>query len=191
MASKVFYDPARDAGFSTLDKRTKAVKPETRCAIKSWLEEQDIFTLHRPVRKRFPRTPYTENNFMDVWECDLLDMQAHSKVNDNYKYLLTAIDVFSKFLHVVPLKAKTDPADTYAFQSIFKNPKYSPRKRPVWVRTNKGKEFLNKPFQDMLQHENIQYQVCRNPDVKCAVVERVQRTLGDKIFYIFYIQQLS
>jgi hypothetical protein len=150
MASKVYYDPARVAGFSTLARLSKAVKPETRTAIKSWLEEQDTFTLHRPVRKRFPRNPYTVNNLMDVWECDLLDMQAHSKANDNYKYLLTAIDVFSKFLHVVPLKAKTGPVVTTAFQSIFKNPKYSPGKRPVWVRTDKGKEFLNKPFQDML-----------------------------------------
>jgi transposase InsO family protein len=89
---------------------------------------------------------------MDVWEFDLLNMQVHSKVNDNYRYLLTVIDVFSKFLHVVTLKSKTGPPVTSAFQSIFKDPKYY-RKRSVWVRTDKGKEFLNKHFQDMLKHE--------------------------------------
>jgi hypothetical protein len=43
---------------------------------------------------------------MDVWETDLLDVQTISKY-DNFKYLLTLIDVFSQFLKVVPLKSKT------------------------------------------------------------------------------------
>jgi transposase InsO family protein len=183
----LYYDPAHVTGFSTLDRLSKAVKHGKRTAIKSWLEGQDAFTLHRPVRKRIQKNPYTVDNLMDVWECDLLDMQAHSKVNNNYRYLLTVIDVFSKFLHVVPLKSKTGPAVTSAFQSIFKDTKYSSssRKCPVWVRSDKGKEFLNKPFQDMLKHENYQFQVCRNPGVKCAMVKRVQRTLREKIFKYF------
>ena len=32
----------------------------------------------------------------------------------------------------------------------------------------------------MFKHEGIQFQVCKNPDVKCSVVERVQRTLRDR-----------
>jgi CRISPR/Cas system type I-B associated protein Csh2 (Cas7 group RAMP superfamily) len=82
MASKVYYDPAHGAGFSTVDKLSKAVKHE-KLNIKTWLEEQEAFTLHRSVRKRFQRNSYTVNNVMDVWECDLLDIQAHSKLNDN------------------------------------------------------------------------------------------------------------
>jgi hypothetical protein len=83
MASKVHYDPADVAGFSTLDRFSKAVKHGKRTAIKSWLEGQAAFTLHRPARKRFQRNPYTVNNMMDAWKCDLLDMQAHCKVYDN------------------------------------------------------------------------------------------------------------
>ena len=57
-----------------------------------------------------------------------------------------------------------------------------PSKSPFWVRTDKGKEFLNKHFQDMVRDEGIQFRVCRNPDVKCAVVERVHRTIRDRLF---------
>jgi len=32
----------------------------------------------------------------------------------------------------------------------------------------------------MLKHEGIQLHVCKNPDVKYSVVERVQRTLREK-----------
>ena len=39
---------------------------------------------------------------MDVWECDLVDMQSLSKYNDKYKYLLSVRDT-SKYLHIVPL----------------------------------------------------------------------------------------
>jgi len=56
---------------------------------------------------------------MDVWECDLLDVQAYAKYNDKYKYILSLIDVFSKFLFLVPVRTKSGPAVTTAFLSIF------------------------------------------------------------------------
>jgi len=117
------------------------------------------------VRKRFPRNPYTVNNINDVWECDLVDVQGLRKYNDGVKYLQTVINVFSKFLHIIPLICKTGKAVTTAFQSFFKNPKYlkSIRRRPVWVRTDRGKEFLNRSFQDMLKREGIQFQTIKTP----------------------------
>ena len=53
------------------------------------------------------------------------------------------------------------------------------------MRTDKGKEFLNTHFQTLLKREGIEFQVCRNPDVKCAVVERVNRKLRDKLYRYF------
>jgi len=58
-------------------------------------------------------------------------------------------------------------------------------RRPVWVPTDKGKEFLNKDCHDMLRDEGIQFQVCRKPDVKCAVVENGQRTIRDRLHKYF------
>ena len=50
--------------------------------------------MHKQLRHRFARNPYTVNNILDVWECDLIDVQSLSKFNGNFKYLLTVIDVF-------------------------------------------------------------------------------------------------
>jgi len=88
-------------------------------------------------------------NINNVWECDLVDDNGISKYNDGDIYLLTVIDVFSKFIHIIPLLTKTGKAVTTAFQSIFKDPKYLKpiRRHPVWVRTVRGKEFLDKLFQ--------------------------------------------
>jgi len=79
---------------------------------------------------------------MDVWECDLVEVRALAKFNDKCKHILSVIDVFSKTGTVV----------ASAFHSIFKDQKQRRRRRrrPICVRTDKGKEFLNKNFQEML-----------------------------------------
>ena len=64
--------------------------------MKTWLQKQDAYTLYRQVRKRFPRNPYSVN-ILDVFECDLVDVQALNKHNDGHKYLVTVIDVFQNF----------------------------------------------------------------------------------------------
>ena len=115
-----------------------------------------------------------------------MDLSSLKKYN-NYRYLLQVIDVFSKYLHSVPLRTKTGKEVAAALESKFREPKYTKpiRRRPVWVRTDKGKEFLNTQIQPLLKREGIEFQVCRNPDVKCAVVERVNRTLRDKLSRYF------
>jgi len=83
------YDECSTAGFSTLRKlradevaeSKKKGKPQSVAATRAWLEEQDAYTLHLPVRKRFARNPYTVTNVGDVWECDLLDVQSYAKYN--------------------------------------------------------------------------------------------------------------
>jgi len=47
---------------------------------------------------------------MNVWECDLLDLQSLAKYNDTHRYILSVIDVFSKYLHLVPVKTKSGPS---------------------------------------------------------------------------------
>ena len=83
----------------------------------------------------------------------------------------------------MPLKSKAEPSVTSAFESILKDARYSKpiRRGPVWLQTDIGKEFLNRTFQDMLNREGIRFHVCKNPNMKCAVVERSHRTLRDKL----------
>jgi hypothetical protein len=49
---------------------------------------------------------------MGVREYDLVDVQGLSKYNDGIKYLLIVIDLFPKYLYVVPLKATRCPSVT-------------------------------------------------------------------------------
>ena len=67
-------------------------------------------------------------------------MRSLSKYNDKYKYLLSVIDVFSKYLHIVPLRAKTGAAVSSVF-SILAKYSIPVRRCPAWIRTDKGKEI--------------------------------------------------
>jgi transposase InsO family protein len=99
-----------------------------------------------------------------------------------HRYILCVIDVFSKYLHLVPVKTKSGPHIASAFRSIFH---HDDSLRPVWVRIDNGKEFLNKQFQDMLRHETFLLKVCKNPDVKCAVVEHAHRMIRNRLYNYF------
>ena len=96
---------------------------------------------------------------MDVRKCHILVLQAYPKYNDNYKYILSVIHVFSKFLFLIPVKTKSRPTVATAFRSLFYDDSKKNSRRPLWVRTDKGKEFLNKYLEDILGEEGIEFQV--------------------------------
>ena len=90
---KVYNDPKHAALFGSAAKLVKASKNNKR-AVEEWLSGQDTYSLHKPVRKRFPRHPYTVTYIDDVWQMDLAHLSSLSKYNNKYKYLLIIIDIF-------------------------------------------------------------------------------------------------
>ena len=47
------------------------------------------------------------NGIDEIWAADLIGMQSFSKDNNGIKYLLTVIEIFSKFVWIIFLKRKT------------------------------------------------------------------------------------
>ena len=58
-------------------------------------------------------------------------MQSLSKYNKGIKYLLHAVDLFSKYTWVIPIKDKKGASIVDAFQKILKESNQKPRK--IWV----------------------------------------------------------
>lgn len=180
---KLYYNPAHYAGYSASDNLSRAVKPKfTRNEVIDWLKSQDTYMLHRPVRRKFPRLHYNVTNIDDLWEADLIDLRKLKSYNDGYSYLLTVIDVLSKFVWVETLRDKTSNCVIKAFQKIFSRNK---ELVPICLQTDKGKEFIARPVQNFLKEKNIRFRVARNPDVKAAVVERFNRTLKERMWRYF------
>jgi len=104
--------------------KTKKGKQQSVGYTKAWLEEQNAYTLHRPVRKRFARNSYTLTNVMYVWECDLWYVNSYAKYNDNFKNILSVIDVLSKFLYAIPVKIRAhlqSPRPSCPYLTISRN----------------------------------------------------------------------
>ncbi|XP_025162490.1 uncharacterized protein LOC112590390 [Harpegnathos saltator] len=63
--------------------------------------------LHASARRHFPRKRVIVRGYDDLWQADLIEMRLYSRFNDNYHYILTIIDVLSKYAWAVPLKSKS------------------------------------------------------------------------------------
>ena len=95
----------------------------------------------------------------------------------NLKYLLCAIDFFSKYTWVVPLKDKREISIINAFQKILDNSNGKPNK--IWV--DEGGEFYNNLLKRFLKINNIDMYSTYNKG-KSVVAEKFIRTLKNKIF---------
>ena len=84
--------------------------------------------LHKPIINKFnKRNVYSQ--FKDnIWGVDLADMQSLSKKNNGIKYLLCAIDLYSKYAFVIPLKDKKGISIVNAFNKIIKQSNRRPNK---------------------------------------------------------------
>ena len=72
--------------------------------------------LHKPVIKKFDNRKVYSQFKDNIWGVDLADTKLLSKQNKGIKYLLCAIDLYSKYASIVPLKDKKGISITNAFK---------------------------------------------------------------------------
>ena len=132
--------------------------------------------LHKPVIKKFNKRKVHSQFKDNIWGVDLADMQSLSKKNKNIKYLLCAIDLYSKYAFVVPLKNKKGISVTNGLKKIIKQSGRKPNK--IWV--DQGSEFYNHVFKRWLSRNNIIMYSTYN-EGKSVVAGRFIRTLKNKL----------
>ena len=132
--------------------------------------------LHKPIIRKFKKRKVYSSFRDNIWGVDLADMQSLSKYNKGIKNLLCAIDLFSKYAWVVPLKDKRGISIVNAFQKIISKGR-KPNK--IWV--DQSGEFYNKLFKRFLKINNIEMYSKYNYG-KSVVAERFIRTLKKQDF---------
>ena len=130
--------------------------------------------MHKPVVHHFRKRTVYVCGIDEIWAADLVDMQSFAKDNDGVKYLLTVIDVFSKYGWIVPLNDKSGKSTAAGFVKIFTSGR-KPGK--VWV--DKGREFYNTDVKKLVELYSTE-----NEEKSC-VVERWNRTMREKMFKYF------
>jgi hypothetical protein len=175
---KHYYDPIQAGAYGgavALQRKT-GINPKL---VKEWLSHQDTYTLHKPIRHHFKRRKTITGGIDHQFQADLIDMRNLQKYNKGVSYLVTCIDVFSKFAWAIPLKTKTGKALVEAMTKIFAD------RKPINFQSDKGSEFVNKTFLKYLRDENVHFFTTENEDIKAAIVERFNRTLKEKMWRYF------
>ena len=106
--------------------------------------------LHKPIIRKFKKRKVYSSFRDNIWGVDLADMQSLSKYNKGIKYLLCAIDLFSKYAWVVPLK-DNGVSIINAFQKII-----SEGRKPNKIWFDQGSQFYNNSFKAFLKINNIE-----------------------------------
>ena len=166
-----------------VDPFAKALQLKTPQALRI-LQSVVSYTLHKPRRTRFPTTPPLVFDRDEQWQMDLVDMQKLSRWNKGNKYLLTVIDVLSKYAWAVPIKSKSIKDMIRGLEGIRRQA--SPG-RPLRVQTNQGKEFYNAAVQAWFKKHGWHH-FSTYGDSKASVVERWHRTLKQRTYRYFTAQ---
>ena len=138
--------------------------------------------IHKPVRKVKQRRTVRVSRPNEIWSMDLADMQEWKAENDGERYILTIVDVFTRYAWAVPMKSKT-AIDTFAaFISVVDSSKRQPER--IWV--DQGAEFYNSVFKKWMKAQDPPVTMYSTfGESKSVIVERFNRTLKTKMWYFF------
>ena len=134
--------------------------------------EKVINEIHAPARRNFARRKVKMRRPFETLQADLVEMGNYSRENKNYRYLLTVIDIFSKFAWAVPVKTKNGKDVTNAMDTVLKKIK----SQVYNLHVDQGKEFYNQHFQNLMNKYNINMYSTFS-GLKASICERFNRTI--------------
>lgn len=175
MLEKTFYSPTE--GYVGRDKLHEKLKQYgiTQEEITNFLKEQHTNQVHTRQHKvkNIKSVVITKPN--RYWQADLIDMVNLATSNKNYKYVLTCIDVFSKFAYAFPLKNKEDTTVANGLKLLLK------KQELKIIQADNG--FNGAVIQDLLKSHGIKYIHSRpHTPQSQGIVERFNMTLKSMIY---------
>ena len=102
----------------------------------------------------------------------MIDVSKLAVVNDNIKFLLLLIDIFTKRMWVYPLKNKSARVTSAALRSWLDSLDEAPKQ----LGTDRGLEFSNRLVQDLLASKRVEW-LPLGGTMKAAVAERANKSL--------------
>ncbi len=155
------------------DKLFKLLQAEpnhpTKEQVGEWLKTQEVHQLHLKQKRSNALKPVIVKKPDSLFEIDLIDMGEHS---DENRYILTMIDVFSRFAFAEALEDKEAKSVLMAFKKISKDVKITR------LQSDNGSEFIDQGFKNYLASRNIkQFLTVPGKPQTNGVIERFNGTL--------------
>ena len=182
---ELYYEPGLPTTYSGVNRLWKAAhsvnKAITKDMVEEWLQAQDTYTLHTVARKKLSAEPRVHVSRIDEqWAMDLCDVTNIRRHNNGCNFILTTIDILSKWANAEPVMRKTAADTTRALENIFART----TRRPQRIETDQGKEFYNATFAALCARENIHHFSSQSSNKAC-VAERFNRSLKSLMYKHF------
>ena len=178
---KTYNNPEGSGSLSSVDRlhhAYRSIKPSIRKKdVQKYLQTSPTYTLYMQKPGRFARRMFTAGRPGAILAADVAYMTALSEDNDNIRYLLVVMDLFSKFLWVRPLSSLKSKNVIDKFQSIFDESVYQTTK----ICTDEGVEFTSNEIQKYFKARNISTYFTYNKIIKASPVERIIKTIKIRI----------
>jgi ribosomal protein S17 len=172
-------EPTFLGGINGLYKAARKQFPKIKVDdVKRFLEKHDSYTRHKPVKRHGSLKTISAGLDVDH-QIDLCDMRGIKEFNKNFSYILTCIDVLSKYGWGIPVKDKSAGNVSKAYQKIIDE-----GRKPWRVFSDKGREFKGE-FKKLMDEHGIQHIMTENPIVKASLAERYNRTLKTRLYKYF------
>ena len=185
--SRIYYNASSPGSFGGVKRLWEAANRGKKgrklriSTVRKWLESQDPYSLHKVVRRKFKRRRVVVGGMYTQLQADLIDVTPLKSYNKGNKFILTAIDIFSKYAWAIPLKNKSADSVRKAVEEIVESCPIT----PLYFQTDKGKEFVNKQVQQYLKSQKIDFFTTENVEIKASIVERFNRTLKNRMWRSF------
>jgi len=102
----IYRNPKAPGSFGGVEVLRRYAR-KSRKAVVDYLAGQDVYTLNKPTRIRFPRRRTYSKGIANLLQIDLADLSNLSTYNDRNRYLLNCIDAFTKRAWSIRLRTKT------------------------------------------------------------------------------------
>jgi len=189
---KLYYDPRSPTSYGGRSVLEEALQQKLKnkrninipLVVKKWLENQPTYTLHKLPQKNFTRRRVIVGGLNKQWQADLMDLQAFAKINDGMRYVLLALDCFSRKAWARALKNKSGKSVAAAFSDIFKD-----QNPPSLCQSDLGLEFYNAEVKALFKKHGVKLFSVKNAETKACMVERLIRTIKRRMYGYFYAKR--
>lgn len=174
---KNYIVPKNIASFGGLSKQRNNYASLSPRLIRRGLQGVSSYSLHRERKEPRKRNPFFILKRRQQVQIDLLDISSLAQFNDGIRYLFCGIDMFSKKAFVSGMVNKSAISSEKALKKmllLFDT-------KPDEILSDRGTEFKNSLFLNYLRDMGIKHRFT-NSEIKCAGVERFNKTIQGKIY---------
>ena len=171
----IYYDPSEGYQFAErlYQKAKKKGLSASRRMVREWLRTQDTYTRYKPIVRKHKDLKTFVRNLADQAQLDLVDMGKYGSKNKGYRWILTAVEILSRYAFTIPVYRKDTKDMTKAVDLLLENFKRRFGKYPNVVQFDEGKEFYNVGVRNLLKSLDVNY-FSTQSDKKAAIVERLK-----------------